>query len=236
MTRKENKHGKKMKIVRNKQKQPSRAQTPSSQNHSSQNIDHWMMVSNSAKHQISIKNELYKEESKEYLYKEIQKLNQKINKLEKGNQYLQNENKRYKSIYIENKIPVEQNPIQSHYKPSCEKMNFRDSSRANMHYLNNFNQTDKFNDFGHSYSFENKNFSKVVQTPIPETDFKSSQNNYMTIPASIQEKENFNRNMNIDKFMPKINQKESALMQKVNRIHSKNEIIARMNKTSFKNF
>ena len=112
--------------------------------------------------------------------------------------------------------------------------NNRESSRSNVQYWNKFNHTDKISDFGRSYSFENSNTSKALKTPVPETDFTASYNNYMTIPASIQEKENLKQNIDMQKYRPKMNTKESVLMQKVNRILEKRNKIAKSKSKPFK--
>ena len=84
-----------------------------------------------------------------------------------------------------------------------------------------FNQVNKIVDFGRSYSFENSNNSKTIKTPAPENYFANSYNNYMTIPASIEEKENLKQNIEVERYRHKSHAKESVLMQKVNRILEK---------------
>mmetsp|Transcript_801 Transcript_801/g.669 ORF Transcript_801/g.669 Transcript_801/m.669 type:complete len:262 (+) Transcript_801:395-1180(+) len=212
----------KSKTVKKVENLQSLAHTPLSKE-SSKGSTHGMVISQSAKHQISIKNELYQGGSKEVLHNEIVKLQNKIQKLEKGNQNLKEENKRFQSIYTSNRPPSEQKPPRSHYKPNCEKLNQRESSRTNLQYWNNFNNTDKISDFGRSYSFENSN-SKALKTPVTDNDFAKSYNNYMTIPTSIADKENLKQNTEVDKYRPKLHGKESVLMQKVNRILEKRQI------------
>lgn len=66
-------------------KRVSRALTPSSHNMSSTGSQRGLAISHSAKEQISIRDGLYKNNSKEELQNQIMKLNRKIMKLEEGN-------------------------------------------------------------------------------------------------------------------------------------------------------
>lgn len=199
-------------------KRVSRAMTPSSHNMSSAGSQRGLAISHSAKDQISIRDEMYKSNSKEELQDQIMKLNRKIMRLEEGNKWLVEENKRYKSIYSQEPNPGSLKPPQYQYKLSSKRGHRKDSSRKKFQNSKNFSQTDKFSDFRNSYSFENKDWSNVINTPNPEIENQMNANNYMTIPSFCHDKENLKTNVDINHFIRKSTQKESVLMQKVNKI------------------
>lgn len=186
-----------------------------------------MTISHSVKDQMNMNDEMYRNNSKEELHNEIMKLNKKITRLEEGNKCLKEENKRYKSIYTQGGGGVSLKPPQSHYKVSCTKLQSREPSRKSIPKC--FNQTDKFSDFGHSYSFENKGHPTVTNTPAPESEVFENGINYMTIPTFMNDKENLRINtkelqlgvLQASNFSHSRPKKESMLMQKVNRILQK---------------
>lgn len=124
-------------------------ETPGSQ-HSQNELQRTMGVSQSVKNQVTLKNELAKENNPlQEFERQIKKLTDRVKKLEKENKKLRDENRRLKGKPSE-KRKKEIRPG-SHYKPECKKIHKRGDSRTSMH----FNQTNNFSDFAKSYSFEN---------------------------------------------------------------------------------
>lgn len=110
-----------------------------------------MVVSQSEKHRVGLKEELCNQTSADELHITIQKLNLKVRKLEKENKRLRDENKKFKNMYCHS-----HKPPGSHYKPHCKKIKEREDSRSSLEYNGiNFNNTNQFSDFTRSYSFEN---------------------------------------------------------------------------------
>lgn len=143
---------KRFKPIKYKEKK-SRVATPSSHNRSSNESNPCMVVSQSEKHRVGLKEELCSQVSVDELHLTIQKLNLKVRKLEKENKKLRDENRNLKGIHSH---PHSQKPPGSHYKPHCKKIKEREDSRSSLEYNgHHFNNTNQFSDFTRSYSFEN---------------------------------------------------------------------------------
>lgn len=195
-------------------KQPSR-QTPKHTETSPT-----LVVSQSAKHQVSLKSEL--EGDRESMRQEILKLHERVKKLEKENKKLKEENRKLKAR-PGSKIRKENRPPGSHYKGKCHKaIHHREHSRTSTG--QGFSHTDMMSDVTRSYSFENPGSSKGMQTEKIDPGFLKSYNNYVPIPHKTSNKENFENNIKVEKALGKTRPNESILMQKVSRILEKREL------------
>lgn len=145
-------------------KKKHREGTPSSHTVDSEDNHHGMVMSQSVKSQVVLKNELSNSPNSQKLEQQIQKLNERIRKLELENKQLKDENQKLKTMRESYGFKgIRQS--ESHYKPQCSKMHSRDDSRSSMNCnLMNFTQGNKMADFTRSYSFENSNNPKAIRS------------------------------------------------------------------------
>jgi hypothetical protein len=149
-------------------KKKHREGTPTSHTVDSEENHHGMVMSQSAKNQVILKNELSNSPNSQKLEQQIQKLNEKIKSLELENKQLKDENQKLKTIR-ESNAHKGMRQSESHYKPQCSKMHSRDDSRSSTNYnLMSFTQSNKIADFTRSYSFENSNNSNAIRSQDAE--------------------------------------------------------------------
>jgi len=200
--------------------------TPSSDTPSAGDTHHGMMVSHSVKNQVTLKNELSNVSHIQSLELQIQKLNEKVLKLEKDNKILSQENLALKADKLKENAIIERRGAETDYTPHCAKMHQRDDSRSSTNYnLSNFTQQKNVADFTRSYSFENSTNSRVLRSSDVEPNFTMSYKNYAQNNDIAGNKENLVTNIALEKARSgQRKDGESLLMRKVTRILEKRDL------------